>query len=183
MGGAASRGTADGGPVDSDAPDGREIVVVSSLTARDVFLVAASVILRHRLAFMAMAAGPVFWLVGVVTASAEVVRVATLFLLLTVGVPAFAALVASYSAYRPGSAGLYSPAEWRFDESGIDVVQPDRCARVEWAGLASWRSAAGCYLLDVKRARYLVFPRRDVPEGERAAFEALLIGKLGPRRT
>jgi hypothetical protein len=54
---------------------------------------------------------------------------------------------------------------------------------VEWADLASWRSAAGCYLLDVKRARYLVFPQRDVPEAELAAFEALLFDKLGPRHT
>jgi hypothetical protein len=159
------------------------VVIDSRPNARDVFRVALVVILRHRLAFMAMAAGPIFWLVGVATSSAEVVRVGTLFLLLTVAVPLFAALVASYSAYRPGSSALYRAAEWRFDESGIDVVQPDRRARVEWADLASWRSAAGCYLLDVKRARYLVFPHRDVPEAERAAFEALLSDKLGPRHT
>ena len=157
------------------------VVIDSRPTSRDVFRVALVAILRHRLAFMAMAAGPIFWLVGVATSSAEVVRVGTLFLMVTLGVPAFAALVASYSAYRPGSSALYSPAQWRFDDDGIDVVQPDRRARVEWAGLASWRTAAGCYLLDVKRARYLVFPQRDVPQDERADFEALLTEKLGPR--
>ena len=164
------------------ARDGHEIVVVSTLTPRDVFRVSVTLILRHRLAYMAMAAGPVFWLVGFVTASAEVIRVGALFLILTAAVPLFAALVASYSAYRPGSRDLFDPAQWRFSEAGIDIVQPERCARAEWADFASWRTTRSSYILDVKRSRYLVFPRRDVVEGDRAEFATLLTAKLGERR-
>jgi len=169
-------------PSGAQAAGGGTVVVASTLAPRDVFRASATLMLRHRLAYMAMAAGPVFWLVGTVSASPEVVRVAMLFLLLTAGVPLFALLVASYSAYRPGSKDLYVEAQWSFSDTGIDIVQPERRARAEWSDFASWRSTRESYILDVKRSRYLVFPRRDVAEGDRQAFEALLRAELGARR-
>ena len=163
------------------AGDERAIAFTGTLRQRDVFRVAAVVLVRHRLAIMAMAAGPVFWLVGVVGASDAVTRIGAQFLAVTVAVPAFALVVATWAAYRPGTSSLYAPVAWSFTAAGIDLSTPGRPARAEWSEFRSWRTAAGCYLLDITRSRYLVVPRADVPEADRADFERLLASKLGPR--
>lgn len=160
----------------------RAVAFTSHLTPRDVFRVAAIVLVRHRLAIMAMAAGPVFWLVGIVGSSVAVTRIGAQFLTVTVGVPVLALVVATWAAYRPGTSTLYAPVAWSFSDTVIDLSTPDRPARAEWSEFRSWRTAAGCYLLDITRSRYLVVPQRDVPDADRADFERMLASKLGPRR-
>jgi len=154
----------------------------SAPTSRDVFLVAVAVTLRARLTMTALAAGPVLWFVGLLASSQVVTRTGITLLPLAIGAVAVVLLAASYAAYRPGSSEVYAGARWTFDDSGIDIEGADGRRRAQWGDFRSWRTAGGCYVLHVTRSRYLVFPVRDVPEAQRAAFEDLLTGKLGPRR-
>lgn len=158
------------------------VIFTSRPTARDVMGVAVRIFLRNGITILAMAAGPVFWLVGVTGGSPDVTRLGLSLMPLLAGVPAFGLLVGSYSAYRPGASELYAPAEWTFDDAGADVAHPGRRARVAWDEFLSWRFSGGCYLLYTARSRYLVLPARDIAADDRPRFEELLETHLGARR-
>lgn len=158
------------------------ITVNVRLTPRDVSGIAWRRLLLHPASIFFMAAGPVFWLVGLSGGSAPVIHLGQTLSWLTVLIPAFALLVGSFAAYRPGTSELYAPVRWSFDEDGIDIEQDKRSARGEWSEFRSWRVANHCYLLNTTRTKYVIVPQRDVPEARRAEFEELLAAKLGARK-
>jgi len=158
------------------------IVVDSSLRPGDYFRVAVALVLRNPASLALFVSGPLLWAFGAAFGSSAVIDLGERMSWLVILVPAFAALVGSFSAYRPGSSSLYEKVRWTFGEEGVDVEQPSRCARAEWGEFRSWRTAAGCYLLHTTARDYLVVASRDVPEKRREEFEALLAAKLGVRR-
>lgn len=158
------------------------IVVDSSLRPGDYFRVAVALVLRNPASLALFVSGPLLWGVGAAAGSNVVIDLGERMSWLVILVPAFAALVGSFSAYRPGSSSLYEKARWTFGLEGIVIEQPSRCARAEWDEFRSWRAAAGCYLLHTTARDYLVVASRDVPEERREDLEALLAEKLGARR-
>jgi hypothetical protein len=158
------------------------IVVDSSLRAGDYFRVAVALVLRNPASLALFVSGPLLWGLGAAAGSNVVIDLGERMSWLVILLPAFAALVGSFSAYRPGSSALYEKARWTFGDDGIDIEQPSRLARAEWAEFRSWRAAAGCYLLHTTARDYLVVASRDVAEERREEFEALLADKLGARR-
>jgi hypothetical protein len=141
-----------------------------------------ALLLRNPVSVMLMVAGPLLWLLGLVAGSAVIGRLGQTMAWLVLLIPAFAVLVGSYAAYRPGASRIYGPVRWTFDEDSIDIEQPERRARAEWREFSGWRSAAGCYLLHTDPRHYVLVPMRDVPEADRAVLESLLVSKLGPHR-
>ena len=158
------------------------IVVDSSLRPGDYFRVAVALVLRNPASLALFVSGPLLWGVGAAAGSNVVIDLGERMSWLVILVPAFAALVGSFSAYRPGSSSLYEKVRWTFGEDGMDIEQPSRRARAEWSEFRSWRAAAGCYLLHTTARDYLVVAARDIPEQRRGEFEALLTEKLGIRR-
>lgn len=158
------------------------ISFTSRLEPRDVMWVAVRLLLRHSLSVMALASGPVFLLVGLSGGSPQVTELGRALSWLLLALPAFAFLVGTFNAYRPGSGRLYEPVEWSFADEGIETAHPGRRAHVEWSEFRSWRVSAGCYLLDIARRRYLAIPQRDVPQQMRSELEALLAEHLGAKR-
>ncbi|HEY5548572.1 MAG TPA: YcxB family protein [Coriobacteriia bacterium] len=167
-------------------PDGggvpEAVVVTSSMRPRDHFRVAMMMVLRSPAGVVLLMSGPALWAYGTVARSATVHQAGALMSWLLVLVPAFAALVGSYSAYRPGSSALYEPVTWTFSPEGIDIVQPTRRAMASWDEFRSWRVVGGCYLLHTRARHYVIIAARDVPAGDRARFEALLAARLGRHR-
>lgn len=153
----------------------------SRLAARDVMRVSTRLLLRHNISILAMAVGPVFWLVGLAGSSEQVTRLGLSLMPLLVAVPGLAFLVGSLSAYRPGTSELYEPVEWTFADESIEIRHPGRSARAEWEEFRSWRFAGGCYVLHTTRTHYLLVPARDVGDERRVAFEELLTSHLGPK--
>jgi hypothetical protein len=158
------------------------IVVDSSLRPGDYFGVAVALVLRNPASLALFVSGPLLWALGAASGSTAVIDLGERMSWLVILVPAFAALVGSFSAYRPGSSSLYEKVRWTFGKEGVDVEQPSRCARAEGAEFRSWRAAAGCYLLHTTARDYLVVASRDVPGERREEFEALLAEKLGVKR-
>lgn len=174
---------ADAAPVGSGATDATAAVVVtSSLRPRDSFRVAATIVLRNRLSGSLLILGPAMWTFGTITRSAAMSGYGARMSLLIVAVPIFAALVGSYTAYRPGSSELYEPATWTFAPEGIEIEQRSRRAHASWDEFSSWRLVDDCYLLNTDRRRYVMVSVRQVTAPERARLEALLEAKLGRRR-
>jgi hypothetical protein len=160
----------------------REVVVDAHVTPRDLFRVSLELLLRNPVSLTLIVAGPVLWAFGSVSGSAVVTRLGSTMSWLVLLVPAFALLIASYAAYRPGASDLYAQARWTFREDSVDVDQPSRSARAEWSEFTGWRTAAGSYLLHTSPKRYVVLPMRDVAEGDRADLESLFAAALGLRR-
>lgn len=148
-------------------------------TARDLFRVSFQLVLRGRLVPTILAAGPVLWAVGAAGGSPTLARLGATVSWLILLVPAFAVLVGTNSAYRPGSGALYEPTRWTFADEGVEIVQPDRTAHAEWSEFVRWRHVARCYLLYTARRRYVVLPERDVAPTSRPQLELLLEAKLG----
>lgn len=168
-----------------DAGDGplRPVVVTSSMRPRDQARVATMVVLRSPVAVLLLLSGPALWAYGAAARSTQLHGAGALMSWLLLLVPVFAALVGSYSAYRPGSSELYEPVTWTFAEDGIDIEQPSRRARALWGEFSSWRLVSGCFLLHTRKRSYVIVAVRDVPAADRARFERLLWSKLGrPRR-
>jgi hypothetical protein len=159
-----------------------EVVVVSSMQPRDQFRVATLMVLRSPAGIVLLMSGPALWAYGTVARAATVHQVGAVMSWLLVLVPAFAALVGSFTAYRPGSSELYEPVTWRFTQDGIDIAQPSRRARAAWDEFSAWRVVAGCYLLHARGRRYVAIAVRDVPEADRARLESLLTARLGRHR-
>jgi hypothetical protein len=159
-----------------------DVRLTTSLTPKDVAGVSLRLLVLHRVSIMLMASGPVMLLVGLVPGSGAATTLGSTMVWLLILVPAYGALVSSWTAYRPGAAEVYEPAEWSFASEGLCVSQPGRDARAEWGEFRSWRSVGGCLLLYTTATRYAVIPWRDVPEGRRDDLEALLIEHLGTRR-
>jgi hypothetical protein len=159
-----------------------EVRVTTSLKARDVARVSFRLLVLHPVSLSLMAAGPLLLGLGAVSASGAVTSLGTTMSWLMLMVPGYGLLVSTYTAYRPGAAEVYQPAEWSFAEAGVGVSQPGRDARAEWSEFTGWRSVAGCLLLHTAPARYAVIPWRDVPEDGRAGLEALLGEHLGKRK-
>jgi hypothetical protein len=158
------------------------VVVEAHVAPRDLLGVSATLMLRNPVSVMLMAAGPLLWLLGLVSGSVVVGRLGETMIWLVVLVPAFAALVASYAAYRPGAAELYAPVRWEFAEEAVEIMQAQRCARADWGEFTGWRTVAGCYLLHTSASRYVVVPGRGVGDADREALEALFTKMLGRRR-
>lgn len=158
------------------------VVVRSRLRPRDYFLVAVMQVLRNRLSVSLLISGPAMWTFGIITRSAVVAGYGARLSWVIVALPAFAALVGSYTAYRPGSAELYEPATWTFTPEGIDIEQPSRSARASWDEFTSWRIVERCYLLYTDRRSYVIVGASELPAGERVRLEELLDGKLGRHR-
>jgi len=168
---------------DSGDDPGRPVVVSSSMRPRDHFRVASLVVLRSPVAVLLLMSGPALWAYGTAARSAQLHDAGALMSWLLLLVPAFAALVGSYSAYRPGSSELYEPVTWTFAADGIDIEQPSRRARASWDEFTSWRVVSGCYVLHTRKRSYVTVVARDVPAGDRDRFERLLRSRLGrPRR-
>ena len=158
------------------------IVVDSSLRPGDYFRIAVAQVLRNPASLALFVAGPLLWGLGAVSHSVVVSDLGERISWLVVLVPAFAALVGSYSAYRPGSSVLYEKVRWTFREEGIEIEQPTRHALAEWNEFAKWLEVGGCYLLHTSDRHYLAVATRDVPEDRVADFEALLTARIGRRR-
>jgi len=163
------------GPIDP-------IVVDSSLRPGDYFRIAVAQVLRNPASLALFVAGPLLWGLGAVSHSVVVIDLGERISWLVVLVPAFAALVGSYSAYRPGSSVLYEKVCWTFGEDGIEIEQPSRHALAEWGEFSKWLEAGGCYLLHTSDRHYIAVAARDVPEDRVADFEALLSARIGRRR-
>jgi len=161
---------------------GDPIVVESTLRPGDYFRIAVSLVLRNPASLALFVSGPLLWALGAAFGSVAVIDLGERMSWLVLLVPAFAALVGSFSAYRPGSSALYEQVRWTFGDAGVEVDQPSRSARAEWEEFRKWREAGGCYLLHTTDRNYLAVASRDVPEERRADFEALLTEKLGRRR-
>jgi hypothetical protein len=171
----------------SDGPSGvapaiAPIVVDSTLRPGDYFRISVAQVLRNPASLGLFVAGPVLWAFGAVSHSIVVMDLGERISWLVVLVPAFAALVGSYSAYRPGSSALYEKVRWTFTEKGIEIEQPSRHARAEWGEFAKWLALGGCYLLHTTDRHYMAVASRDVPDDRRADFEALLTSAIGRRR-
>lgn len=175
---AANASLADAETSDPAAP----IVVDSSLRPGDYFRIAVAQVLRNPASLALFVAGPLLWGLGAVSHSVVVIDLGERISWLVILVPAFAALVGSYSAYRPGSSVLYEKVRWSFGEDGIEIEQPSRHALAEWGEFSKWLEAGGCYLLHTGDRHYVAVARRDVPEDRIADFEALLSAKIGRRR-
>lgn len=158
------------------------IVVDSSLRPGDYFRVAVALVLRNPASLALFVSGPLLWGLGAASGSNVVIDLGERMSWLVILVPAFAALVGSFSAYRPGSSTLYEKVRWTFGDGGMDIEQPSRNARAAWTEFRSWRVAAGCYLLHTTARDYLVVASRDVAEERRDDFETLLVEKLGVKR-
>jgi hypothetical protein len=130
----------------------------------------------------AMAVGPVCLAIGLATGSDAYLRFGVALVWLTVLIPALAWLGGRYNAYRPGTRGLYVPAEWTFGDDGIRVSHPGRDAFAQWSEFCRWRSAAGALLLHTSRSNYIVIPWRDVADADRSRLEELLEDNIGRRK-
>jgi hypothetical protein len=159
-----------------------EVCLTTSLAPRDVARVSLRLLVLHRVSIMLMASGPVMLLVGLIPGTGAATTLGSTMVWLLLLVPVYGALVSSWTAYRPGAAEVYEPAEWSLSPEGVRVSQPGRDARAEWSEFRSWRSVGGCLLLYTSATRYAVIPWRDVPEGRRDEVEALLGEHLGARR-
>ncbi len=159
------------------------IVVDSTLRPGDYFRIAAAQVLRNPASLAMFVAGPLLWGFGAATHSVVVIDLGERISWLVVLVPAFAALVGSFSAYRPGSSALYEPVRWTFAEDGIGIEQPERHALAAWDEFARWAMVGGCYLLHTSDRHYVAVAARDVPEERRREFEALMAARIGRRRT
>ena len=164
----------------SDEP--RPIAFTTALTPADVLRATTLRVMTHPLGIMAMAIGPIWLAVGLVGSSVYVARIGIQLLPVTIAVAAFALLVGTWAAYRPGVSELFVPVSWTFTPDHVDIEHPGRCARAEWDEFTVWRMAGGCYLLYLAKSRYLIVPRAAVPDADRPAFEALLTERLGNRR-
>lgn len=158
------------------------VVVHSSLRPRDYFRVAVIQVLGNRLSASLLISGPALWTFGIISRSAIVAGYGARLSWVIVALPAFAALIGSYTAYRPGSAELYEPATWTFTSTRIDIEQPSRSARANWDEFTSWRIVQDCYLLHTDRRNYVIVSARDLAASERARLEELLDGKLDRHR-
>lgn len=158
------------------------IVVESSLRPPDHFRIAFALVLRNPASLALFVSGPLLWAMGAAFGSSAVIDLGERMSWLVVLVPAFAGLVGSYSAYRPGSSALYEKTRWTFGDEGIDIEQPRRHARAEWGDFRKWREAGGCYLLHTTGRDFVAVAARDVPEGRRVEFEQLLAARLGEKR-
>jgi hypothetical protein len=159
-----------------------DVSVITSLTRRDVARVSLSLLVLHPVSLSLMVAGPLLLAVGAVSGSAAVGRLGAAMAWLLVLIPGWGLLISSYTAYRPGAAPMYEPAEWRFFEAGVDVAQPGRQARAEWGEFTGWRSVSGCLLLHTSPTRYVVIPWRDVGDAQQEGIESLLAEKVGRRK-
>jgi hypothetical protein len=157
------------------------VVVQARLTAREVWRVSLDLVLRNPISLALVAGGPLLWLLGTVSTSADVTKLGETMSWLVVLIPAFALLVATFAAYRPGTGELYVPATWTFAESGIDIEQPGRHAHAEWSDFTGWKTVAGCYLLHTSVSRYVLVPAASLAPAQRTDLEALLSEKLGRR--
>jgi hypothetical protein len=158
------------------------VSVTTTLTSRDVLRVSFMRLVFQRVGLTLIGAGPVLAVVGVVTGSGSLTRLGLTATWLVVLVPAFGALSASFTAFRPGAAGVYEPAVWTFGEEGARITQPGRDARADWTEFRNWSSIAGCLLLYTARSHYVIIPWRDVPAGEVETLQALLGEHIGDRR-
>jgi hypothetical protein len=158
------------------------IVVDSSLRPADHFRIAFALVLRNPASLGLFVCGPLLWALGAASGSVAVIDLGERVSWLVLLVPAFAALVGSYTAYRPGSSALYEKARWTFAEEGVDIEQPRRHARAEWSEFSKWRQAGGCYLLQTTGRNYVAVAARDVGEARLGDFEALLTEHLGGKR-
>jgi hypothetical protein len=158
------------------------IVVESSLRAPDHFRIAFALVLRNPASLALFVSGPLLWALGAAFGSAAVTDLGERMSWLVVLVPAFAALVGSYSAYRPGSSALYEKTRWTFRDDGIEIEQPRRRARAGWSEFTKWREAGGCYLLHTSGRDFVAVAARDVPQERRSEFEELLTTRLGAKR-
>lgn len=158
------------------------VIVESSPRPGDYFRVAVSLVLRNPASLALFVSGPALWAFGAATGSDVVIDLGQRMSWLVALVPAFALLVGSYTAFRPGSSALYVKTRWSFAESGIEIDQASRRARAEWTEFSKWREAGGCYLLHTSARHYVVIATRDVPGDVRARFEALLEARIGGRR-
>jgi hypothetical protein len=158
------------------------IVVGSSLRPSDHFRIGMSLVLRNPASLTLFVSGPLLWALGAAFGSVAVIDLGERISWLVVLVPAFAALVGSYSAYRPGSSALYEKTCWTFDDEEIEIEQPRRRARAQWSEFTKWREAGGCYLLYTSGRDFAAMAARDVPEDRRADLEELLTAHLGAKR-
>jgi hypothetical protein len=164
------------------APPVAAVVVDSMLRPGDYFRIAFAQVLRNPASLALFVAGPLLWGFGVVTHSVVVIDLGERVSWLVILVPVFAALVGSFSAYRPGSSALYEKVRWTFAEDGVEIEQPARHAHAGWDEFAKWLTVGGCYLLHTTDRHYIAVAVRDVPEDRRADFEALLAAKIGRQR-
>jgi hypothetical protein len=157
------------------------VVVEARLTAREVWRVSVDLVLRNPISLTLIVAGPLLWLLGTVSTSADVTRLGETMSWLVVLVPAFSLLVGTFAAYRPGTGDLYVPVTWTFVDAGIDVDQPGRRARAEWSEFTGWKTVAGCYLLHTSVRQYVLVPAAGLTPEQRTDLDALLSEKLGRR--
>lgn len=158
------------------------VVLDSRLTARDVFRVSVALVLRYRLTPTLLLAGPLLLAVGALTSSARIVQLGAVASWLIVLVPAFALLVGSYAAYRPGIGELFEPARWTFAEDGVEIEQPARHARAEWSEFVRWRRLTGNYLLYTSPRRYVILSGAGLSGEDATALEELLATHIGESR-
>jgi len=158
------------------------VVVESSIAPADHFRVAAALVLRNPASLALFVSGPLLWALGAASGSVVVTDLGERMSWLVVLVPAFAALVGSYAAYRPGSSALYETTRWTFGDDGVEIELPSKSARAEWSEFSRWRQAAGCYLLSTSKRDYVTIAARDIGEDRRADFEALLTAHVGENR-
>lgn len=156
-----------------------DIAFTSTLRPSDYRRVSALLMVSHPLSIIVMAAGPVLWGVGSLTASRIVVEFGRTMSWLVIGVPIAGILIGWYAAYRPSATEIYEPALWEFSDDGVSVHQHVRDAFAAWDDFERWRRVAGCYLLHTGPQRYVIIPSRDVPADRRADFEALLKRHVG----
>jgi hypothetical protein len=158
------------------------IVVESSLRPPDHFRIALALVLRNPASLALFVSGPLLWALGAASGSVAVTELGERMSWLVVLVPAFAALVGSYSAYRPGSSALYEKTRWTFRDDGMEIEQRSRRARADWSEFTKWREAGGCYLLYTSGKDFVAVAGRDVAQERRADLEGLLATALGAKR-
>ena len=156
------------------------VVVDSRLSARDVFRVSAMLVLRYRLTPTLLLAGPVLAAVGALTGSEQLLRLGAIASSLLVLVPAFALLMGSYAAYRPGATELFEPACWTFTDQGVEIEQPSRTAHADWSEFVRWRRVAGHYLLHTSSRRYVILSGAGLSGEDTVSLEDLLAEHIGP---
>jgi len=158
------------------------VTVDSRLTPRDVWKLTALLVMGHRLTPTLLLAGPVLFAVGTATASLRLVQLGAAVSWLLMLVPLYAALTATYAAYRPGAAEVFAPATWTFTDDGIVIEQADRNARATWTEFERWRSVSGFYLLHTTARRYVIVSGAGLTGADRTTLEALLTDHLGAAR-
>jgi hypothetical protein len=131
-----------------------------------------------------MLAGPLFLVLGALTAGALLLQWGFTFLIAMPVVPLVSFAIAYINAQRKASRPLYEPLHVRADDSGLQLTTGGETRIAEWSEFSRWRRMLGAHLLYVTPRAFIVLRTDPADAQARTAFEALLRANLtvGPRR-